>query len=143
MQESFTLFPPAAALAASEVDHLYFFEVAVSLVMTVLIFAAVFIFAIKYRRRSEADRPVRIVGSIPLEIVWTAIPFAITMIIFVWGASLYFKIETTAARAPFHVSRAFFASSFDPARSGSPAASRIACLTSSSGISTQSPVVPL
>ena len=45
------LFPDAASNFAPDVDHLYFYLVAVSVFFTVLIFAAIFILAIKYRRR--------------------------------------------------------------------------------------------
>jgi cytochrome c oxidase subunit II len=57
---------------------------------TVLIFIGVFGFAIKYRRRSEADRPKPILGSVPLEILWIVVPFLISMTMFAWGAALYY-----------------------------------------------------
>jgi cytochrome c oxidase subunit II len=57
---------------------------------TVLIFLGVFVFAIKYRRRSEDERPRPILGSVPLEMLWIVVPFAISMTMFVWGAALYF-----------------------------------------------------
>src|SRR3954452_13012014 len=97
--EYFPLFPEQASTVAPHVDALLFFLLAITGFFTVLIATLVVYFAVKYRRRSEADRPVRIIGSIPLEIVWTAIPFVITMIIFVWGASLYFTIERPPDRA--------------------------------------------
>ncbi len=43
------LFPPVASEQAPGIDALYFFLTAVSVVMTVLIFAAVIFFAYKYR----------------------------------------------------------------------------------------------
>ena len=84
-------FPNQASTIASRVDMLYFFLVAVSLFFTVLIFTLVFVFAIRYRRRSEGERPQPIEGSLKLELLWTVIPFAITTVMFGWGASLYFR----------------------------------------------------
>jgi cytochrome c oxidase subunit II len=46
---------------------------------------------IKYRRRSPDERPKAIEGSLPLEVLWTAIPTLIVAVIFVWGSSLYFQ----------------------------------------------------
>src|SRR5688572_33489303 len=57
---------------------------------TGLIFLGVFGFAVKYRRRSEDERPRAILGSVPLELLWSVVPFLISMTMFVWGAALYF-----------------------------------------------------
>jgi cytochrome c oxidase subunit II len=73
------------------VDHLMYFLMAVSIFFTVLIFAAVFYFAIRYRRRSENELPHHVHTGWTLEIVWSVIPFGLTMIMFGWGASIFFK----------------------------------------------------
>jgi cytochrome c oxidase subunit II len=62
-----------------------------------LIFVLIFYFAVKYRRRSDADQPRAIEGSVPLEIVWTVVPLALTLVMFGWGAWLFAEI-TTAPR---------------------------------------------
>ncbi len=87
----FSLFPARASTIAPDVDHLLFFLLAVSIFFTVLIFGAIFVFAIKYRRRSDGELPRAIHGSIPLEIVWSIIPLGLTMVMFTWGASLFFE----------------------------------------------------
>ena len=51
------LFPEAASSTAASVDYLYYYLTAVTVVMTGLIFGAVFVFAIKYRRRSDDEIP--------------------------------------------------------------------------------------
>ncbi len=79
------------AALTPEVDALFAFLVAVSAFFTFLIFAAIFIFAIKYRRRSERELPRPVHGNMPLEIAWSVIPFGITMVMFVWGADLFFR----------------------------------------------------
>ncbi len=67
------------------------FFCAVTVFFTVGIFIAVAILAVKYRRRADDEIPVATHTGMLLEVVWTVIPFGITMIMFGWGASLYFK----------------------------------------------------
>ena len=50
MWKNLPLFPEQASSMASQVDGLYFFLVAVSVFFTLLIFALVFVFAVKYRK---------------------------------------------------------------------------------------------
>jgi cytochrome c oxidase subunit 2 len=84
------LFPEAASAIASSVDYLYFYLTAVTIVMSVLIFGAVFFFALKYRRRSEHEIPEPIHGSLKLEIAWSVIPFLVMLTFFWWGAQIFF-----------------------------------------------------
>ena len=51
------LFPDQASTFAPDVDHLLYFLTAVTVFFSVLIFGAIFYFAIKYRRRSETELP--------------------------------------------------------------------------------------
>ncbi len=76
---------------AAQVDLVLLFEILVSVFFTVLIFVLLFYFAIKYRRRSPDEIPVQIDGSLPLELLWTAIPIGIVMIMFVWGVWLFVR----------------------------------------------------
>ena len=75
------------------VDHLLYFLLGVTVFFTLLIFLSIFYFAIRYRRRSEAELPGPVHGGLPLEITWTVIPFLLTMIMFVWGASVFFYLS--------------------------------------------------
>src|SRR6185503_18111878 len=56
-----------------------------------LIFGAIFVFAIRFRRRSEQELPRDQHTGIALEVVWSVIPFGLTMVMFSWGASLFFE----------------------------------------------------
>lgn len=86
------LFPDQASTIAPEVDHLLYFLLAVSIFFTLLIFGAIFYFAIKYRRRSDTHIPeVEQHTGWTLEIVWSVIPFGLTMVMFGWGASIFFR----------------------------------------------------
>ena len=55
MQPGFQLFPDQASTLAPRVDNLYFFMLAVSAFFAVIVTAAIIVFAIKYRRRSEDE----------------------------------------------------------------------------------------
>ncbi len=91
MPTRFVLFPDAASTSAVESDHLFLFLLAVVCFFTALIFTLVFIFAIKYRRRSEDERPPQISGSIPLEIFWTGVPLMLVIFIFWWGSWVFVR----------------------------------------------------
>src|SRR5436189_4859265 len=93
------LFPEQASSIAPEVDHLLYFLLTVTTFFSVLIFTLILYFAVKYRRRSEIGAPSPVHGSIPLEITWTVIPAGLTMIMFVWGASLFMKMQLPPADA--------------------------------------------
>ena len=93
MFTGFPLFPEQASTMAGRVDALYFFLLALSAFFSVLIFTAVIVFSIKYRRRSETYRPQAILGSLALELTWSLVPLGITGIIFVWSADLFFSIN--------------------------------------------------
>jgi cytochrome c oxidase subunit 2 len=87
------LFPEQGSAMAGRVDALFLFLCALSVFFSVLIFTAVIFFAIRYRRRSESERPAAILGSLVLEIVWTAVPLAIVVVIFLWSADIFFHIK--------------------------------------------------
>jgi cytochrome c oxidase subunit 2 len=92
MREGLPLFPERASTMAGSVDSLYLFLVVVSTFFSLLIAGAVVYFAIRYRRRSESERPPRVAGGLTLEILWTVIPFLLTMVMFGWGASVFFEL---------------------------------------------------
>ncbi len=83
--------PEQASSIAEGVDRLYIFLTFITLFFTAIIFATIFYFAIKYRRRSDDEKPADIEGSLPLELTWTLIPTLLTVVIFTWSSSLYFR----------------------------------------------------
>jgi len=84
---------------AAEVDALLFFLLAVSTVMTLGIALAIVFLAFKYRRGSKASRQRSGHGSMLLEVVWIVIPFILSMGMFIWGASVYFRLFDMPADA--------------------------------------------
>ncbi|MBV8208367.1 MAG: cytochrome c oxidase subunit II, partial [Acidobacteria bacterium] len=86
---NFALFPDRAATHAGRVDALYMFLVALCTTMAVLICLMIIFFAVRYR--ASKKRPAQqIEGNTILEITWTLVPLGVFMLIFVWGAQVYF-----------------------------------------------------
>jgi cytochrome c oxidase subunit 2 len=77
---------------AGRVDTLYFALVGLAAFFSVLNAGLIVVFAVKYRRRRPDAVGARIHGGMALEIGWTVIPLGITMIIFLWGADVYFAM---------------------------------------------------
>jgi cytochrome c oxidase subunit 2 len=93
MFDTFPLWPARASTGAGSVDALYIFLVALSAFMSVAIFTMILIFAARFRRRKGVAAE-QIEGSTPLELTWSVIPLGIFMVIFAWGAVIYFKERT-------------------------------------------------
>jgi cytochrome c oxidase subunit II len=97
MQSSFPLFPQSASSVAGDVDLLYFFILAVCSFFAILVTLAVVYFAIRFRRRDPDEVGHDIHGSIALELIWTFIPFVLAMVMFFWGADLFFHLSRPPA----------------------------------------------
>ena len=78
----FPLFPDRASALARRVDAVFFFELAVAVVMTIVICVLILYYATKYRRGSRADRSNPITHSVKLETAWVVVPLAIMMVMF-------------------------------------------------------------
>jgi cytochrome c oxidase subunit 2 len=87
------LFPEQASTMAPRVDALYFFLIGLTAFFSLLIAGLIVAYAIKFRRRSPDAIGARIHGGLMLEITWSVIPFLITMVLFVWGASVFFAMS--------------------------------------------------
>lgn len=94
----FGFFPPKASEYASHVDLLYFALCAIALFFTVLIFLLVFVFGIRYRRKSHHPPPPTQTYRW-LELAWSIIPLGIVMAIFLWSTFLYYRLYDVPADA--------------------------------------------
>ena len=92
MWSGLPLFPERASTMAGRVDALYFFLIGLSVFFSLLIAGLIVFYAVKYRRRTADEIGANIHGSLLLEIGWSGIPLLITMVIFVWGASVFFAM---------------------------------------------------
>jgi len=79
---------------ASRVDNLYFFLLAVSVFFSILIAGLIVFYAVRYRRRTPNAVGTNIHGGLWLEVTWSVIPLLISMVIFVWGASVFFAMAS-------------------------------------------------
>jgi cytochrome c oxidase subunit 2 len=96
MSKPFQLFPDQASTIASEVDALYLFLVAVATFFTLLIGVLVITFAIKYRRNAVVDRS-NPPSSTLLEVSWSIVPLVLSLVMFYWGAVVYFRMHQPPA----------------------------------------------
>ena len=95
---NFSLYPPEASKIAPQMDALYFFMVLVSLIGLTIVILLITSFSIMYRQKAHPV-PVQIEGSTMLEATWTIIPLGLFLIMFVWGALIYFRVYTPPANA--------------------------------------------
>src|SRR5258708_34255240 len=96
MFTNFPFFPQPASEQAGTIDAVYFFLLAVTAFFAALIAILVAVFATKFHRKHDGEVGVPIHGSLALELLWTVIPLGITMVMFVWGAQVFFHMT----RAP-------------------------------------------
>ena len=88
------IFPDQASSFAKDVDALYFFILATCAFFTIVVSAAVVYLGIKYHKTHEGQIGARIEGNLPLELLWSVIPTMIAMVMFAWGASVYYHLRT-------------------------------------------------
>ena len=93
----FPLFPAQASTVAWQVDALYAFLLALTVLFCLLVFGMVFVFAIKYRRRSEDEQPEQNHGNLVLELSWTIIPLFLALFVFLLGADVFFRLQRPPA----------------------------------------------
>jgi cytochrome c oxidase subunit 2 len=99
MDAGFTLFPAQASTFAADVDALYFFVIAVCAFFALVVAVSVVVLGVKYRRRHEGEVGARIEGNLALELLWSVIPTLIAMVMFGWGASVYYHLRREPAEA--------------------------------------------
>ena len=87
------VFPEQASSFAKDVDALYFFVIAVSSFFALLVATLVIVFGIKYHRRHAGEVGARIEGNLVMELLWSVIPTVIAMVMFGWGASVYYHLR--------------------------------------------------
>ncbi len=99
MSDDFPLFPEQASTFAPQVDGLYFFLLFLGLFFALGVIFFLVLFAAKYRRRSEDERPTPIEGSMPLELAWSIVPLVLSVVIFFLGAGVFFRMYNPPANA--------------------------------------------
>ena len=95
----FPLFPQQASSVAPLVDGLYLFLVVVTGTVSLLIWLAIFYFAVKYRRRPDNELAQEQEPPAILEMTWTVIPLIIFIGIFVAGAWVFLRMQVVPRNA--------------------------------------------
>jgi len=93
------IFPDQASTFAKDVDALYFFILATCAFFAVGVAIAVIYFGIRYHKTHDGEIGARIEGSLPLELLWSVIPTIIAMVMFGWGATVYYHLRRPPAEA--------------------------------------------
>jgi cytochrome c oxidase subunit 2 len=99
MFDDFPLFPEQASTFAVQVDGLFFLLLGLSLFFAVGVIFFIILFSVKYRRRSEDERPKPIEGSLLLELTWSIIPLVLSLVVFGLGAGVFFRMYRAPANA--------------------------------------------
>ncbi len=94
----FPLFPDQASTFAPQVDQLYFFLVALSLIFAGVLPFVILYLIVRYHRSQKVDRSNPVDSNLKLELTWTIIPLVLVMLVFFWGAFLYVQMRTPPAR---------------------------------------------
>ena len=103
-REAFQFLPEAASEFADRVDKLFYYQIGLSVFFSALVFGLVFFFAVKYRRRRRDEWPKKLKEDMRLEIMWSTIPGVFAMVMFFWGAVLFFDLrQQPADRAGKHI----------------------------------------
>lgn len=87
------IFPDQASTFAKDVDALYFFLLAVSGFFALVVAASVIYFGIRYHKTHDGEIGARIEGNLSLELLWSVIPTMIAMVMFAWGATVFYHLR--------------------------------------------------
>jgi cytochrome c oxidase subunit 2 len=97
------LLPDQASDVARSVDHLMLFALSGLVVFSTLIAVLILVFMVRYRRKHEDQIGVDVYETNPkshiLELVWSVIPLALLMVLFGWGAKVFFEQNRPPAGA--------------------------------------------
>src|SRR4051794_29561025 len=96
----FPLFPERASTLAGRVDGVFYYELGICVFFTILICVLILYYATKYRRGSTADRSNPATTNLALEVLWIAVPLALSMVIFVWATIVYLQLYRAPENAP-------------------------------------------
>jgi len=93
------LWPHSASASAAETDYLIWAFTLLTVLLVLPIFAGITFFAIRFRDGRQVNRTYKGNRDRQLELGWMLIPFALTLIFFVWGAQMFVAHKTPPADA--------------------------------------------
>jgi cytochrome c oxidase subunit 2 len=93
------LLPPSASDYARKYDQLFWFITAVIAVAGLGVYAALAWFSWKYRKQ-EGVKPIRLLGSHKLELIWSVIPLLFFLSMYAWGVQIFNETTQIPEDAP-------------------------------------------
>lgn len=94
MPFNFPLAPPAASSFAGQYDALFYTLCVVSLLFTLLVFAGIIFFTVRYRQGSRADRSRPVYEDARIEFTLLGVPTILGLVFFWFGANQYIQLRT-------------------------------------------------
>ena len=95
----FPLFPSQGSTTAGHVDALMLFELGIAFLFTFLVLALIVGFGLRYRRGRQVDRSAPPTHGVRLELLMIVPPALISLVMFGWGARVFFEIYSPPADA--------------------------------------------
>lgn len=92
---NFPFAPQQASSVAYQHDIVFYALLGLTIVFTVLVYALVIAFAVRYRRGTKVNRHRPHHENLPLELTWTVIPTFLGLIMFFFGAKLFIEMRTS------------------------------------------------
>lgn len=88
---------PEASSIAPGIDALWWLMIGLCGLVCVGVFGVMLVFAVRYRRGSNADRSHRHAKSLGIELTWTLVPFVLFIGLFAWSLVLFARLHTPPA----------------------------------------------
>lgn len=85
---------PQASSIAPQVDALFWFMLALCVIVVLGVLIAITVYSVKYRRGSSADRSGRLAQSTGIELTWTLIPLALFIGVFTWSLFVFARMRS-------------------------------------------------
>jgi cytochrome c oxidase subunit 2 len=89
---------PDASSTAGPINVLWWSLVGLCAIISVGVFIVMFVFCIRYRRRTLTHREIP-KNTLPVELTWTTVPLMIFLAIFVWSLFLYARTRRPPTNA--------------------------------------------
>lgn len=93
------LLPPTASEFATRYDLFFWYITAVITVAGLGVYGALAWFSWKYMKRDDGRKPLRLLGSHKLELIWSIIPLLFFLSMYVWGTLLFRETTNIPADA--------------------------------------------
>jgi cytochrome c oxidase subunit 2 len=90
----FPLFPDRASTAATEIDTLFYVLVGICVFFSLVIVIGLVFSAVRYREGSKATRQGAKDDYLPVELLWSVIPFFLAVGIFTWSAKIFLDLRS-------------------------------------------------